>query len=167
MNAVDDTEELDKAIDETLELMDVNVDTVDKGTRDFLRKIELALRAEMELRTELESGLREHNLSVSSISRVSEVSRQTFYNRPILSRYVNARHAKALGRSEAAKNEALRRRIASLEKRLEDMESQAVDMVQLYMENNELKRRLRNAEVKGQGGLAAVDGLGEVLPLRR
>lgn len=167
MSAADDAGELDKAIDETLELMDVNVDTVDKRTRGYLRKIELALRAEMELRAKLENGLREHNLSVSSISKASKVSRQTFYNRPVLSRYVNARHAKALGRSETAKNEALRRRIAALEKRLEDMEGQAVDMVQLHMENKELKRRLRNAQVKGQGGLAAVDGLGEVVPFRR
>lgn len=156
----------DATIMETLRELGVDTDTVDKRTLNHLRKIENAITEEADKRKQAEAEVRQHNFSVASISKVSGVSHATFYNKPVLSRYVNARKENVVSRTDTGASESLRQRLEEAQRQIALMNEQGAQMVQLQIENERLKKRVRMLEVQAMGGEPAADGKGEVLPFR-
>lgn len=164
MSDGEDYETIDGLIDEALDKLGVNIDTVDGRTRSHLRKIETALKAELEARREAEAEVRRHNLSVVSVAKASGVSHATFYNRPILTRYVNQFRDGALGRTEASVVASLRRRLEEAQRQIDLMNEQGALMVQQQHEIELLKQKNRILQAQLNGGQPAMDGKGEIIP---
>lgn len=157
-------EGLDETILVKLSYLGENIDAVDARTLGHLRKIERAIRDEADARRAGESEVKRHNLSVSSIAKVSGVSHATFYNKPVLTRYVALRRQEEIGRTEGSISANLRDRITELETEIKQYQRQGAEMVQIQIENDGLRTRIRMLEVQLQGGQPAMDGRGEVLP---
>ncbi|MBR3158797.1 MAG: hypothetical protein IKF14_06795 [Atopobiaceae bacterium] len=156
-------DEVDEKMRATLAALGVNLDTVDGRTMGQLRKVERAIRDEAEARRRAEEEVRRHNLSVSSVAKASGVSHATFYNKSLLKRYVNARKEEEVPRTREGRDVALERRLEEAQAEIALMNEQGALMVQLQIENDRLKRRVRMLEVQLQGGQPAMDGKGEVL----
>lgn len=165
MAGTDNLSTHDTTIMETLKALGVNTDTVDKRTLGHLRKIEEAISREAEERKKAEAEVRRHNFSVSAISKISGVSHATFYNKAILSRYVNARKENVIARTATGASESLRQRLEEAQRQLDTMNKQGAQMVQLQIENDRLRKRVRMLEVQAMGGIPAADGKGEVIPI--
>lgn len=162
-----DHEGVDEKVLATLKALGMSVDTVDSRTMGHLRKIEQAIRDEARARREAEEQVRLHNLTVASIAKTSGVSHATFYNKKLLSRYVNHRKAEEVPRTREGRMGSLERRLEEAEETILQMNEQGAVMVQLQIENDRLKRRARMLETQLQGGQPAMDGKGELLPFRR
>ena len=156
-------DEVDEKMRATLAALGVNLDTVDGRTMGQLRKVERAIRDEAEARRRAEEEVRRHNLSVSSVAKASGVSHATFYNKSLLKRYENARKEEEVPRTREGRDVALERRLEEAQAEIALMNEQGALMVQLQIENDRLKRRVRMLEVQLQGGQPAMDGKGEVL----
>ncbi|MBR3312857.1 MAG: hypothetical protein IKG18_01825 [Atopobiaceae bacterium] len=162
-----DNKGTDEKITATLARLGVNLDTVDGRTMGHLRKVEQAIQGETEARRRAEEEVRRHNLSVSSVAKASGVSHATFYNKTLLKRYVNARKEEEIPRTREGRDASLERRLEEARIEIGLMNEQGALMVQLQIENDRLKRRVRMLEVQLQGGQPAMDGKGEVLPFGR
>ena len=157
-------EQYEDDIKATLEALGENYDSVDKITMKHLRKIEKAVADEVEKRELAIAEAKTHNLSVASVSKTSGVSHATFYNKPILSRYVNARKEILINRNTIDVADSLKKRLDEANRQLDAMQEQGAEIVQLHIENEKLKQRVRMLEVQLAGGTPAADGKGEVIP---
>ena len=157
-------EQYEDDIKATLEALGENYDSVDKITMKHLRKIEKAVADEVEKREQAITEAKSHNLSVASVSKASGVSHATFYNKPILSRYVNARKEILINRNTIDVADSLKKRLDEANRQLDAMHEQGAEIVQLHIENEKLKQRVRMLEVQLAGGTPASDGKGEVIP---
>ncbi len=159
-----DTTAIDEKIKATLATLGVNLDTVDARTMNHLMKVEQAIRDEAKARRSAEEKVRKHNLSVSSVAKASGVSHATFYNKSLLKRYVNARKEEEIPRTRESRDASLERRLEEAKMEIALMNETGALMVQLQIENDRLKRRVRMLEVQLQGGQPAMDGKGELIP---
>lgn len=148
----------------TLEALGIDYEDVDKRTMKHLIKIENAVAEEMDKREQAIAEAKVHNLSVASISKASGVSHATFYNKPLLSRYVNARKEILINRNTIDVADSLKKRLDEANRQLDAMHEQGAEIVQLHIENDKLKARVRMLEVQLAGGTPAADGKGEVVP---
>ena len=160
-----DTTAIDEKIRATLASLGVNLDTVDGRTMSHLRKVEQAIQDEAAARRAAEEQVRRHNLSVSTVAKASGVSHATFYNKSLLKRYVNTRKEAEIPRTREGREASLERRLEEAKTEIALMNETGALMVQLQIENDRLKRRVRMLEVQLQGGQPAMDGKGEILPI--
>lgn len=161
---ITDTTAIDEKIRAIIAKLGVNLDAVDGRTMGHLRKVEQAIQDEAKARRMAEEEVRRHNLSVSSVAKSSGVSHATFYNKSLLKRYVNARKEEEIPRTRESRDASLERRLEEARTEVDLMNEQGALMVQLQIENDRLKRRVRMLEVQLQGGQPAMGGKGEVLP---
>ena len=118
----------------------------DSRTMSQLTRIEAAITEEIEERDELRKRLHALNFSISEISSRSGVSRATFYNKPLLSKYVEHRRNQELHDAGAEKLEAAKDRIAQLEDKVEKLLRRDGELVLAKMENDRLKKRVAALE---------------------
>lgn len=129
-----------------LDELEIPSEDRDGRTMSQLARIEAAITAGIEEREELRRRLNALNFSISEISNRSGLSRATFYNKPLLSKYVEHRRNQELHDADAEKLEAAKDRIAQLEDKVEKLLRRDGELVLAKMENDRLKKRVAALE---------------------
>ena len=81
-------DKINETIKEKLLLLEVNINKLTKKQLDYLIKIEELISDNMEKQEIVLNKLKSLGFSINSISDITGISRQTFYNNPILKKYI-------------------------------------------------------------------------------
>lgn len=149
-------------IAETLASMGEDLSGVDGRTLRQLERLEGAISAEAGEVERLRLELRAHGMTVSEMAKASGISRATFYNKPLLARYLEARKAqlgikgedKALAAAVARAEEA-ERKVALMTERDGELVLAAANRRRLERRVESLEKALEEANARratGQSG---------------
>lgn len=82
---------IDKSICDSLKNLNVNKDTLSQNILNYLRKIEEEFHLVFSRQENLNKGIKNNKPTMIRISNNTNISRQTFFNNPILKDYVTLR----------------------------------------------------------------------------
>jgi len=80
---------LEKSIKSKLKNMDYLYDALNDKEKKYLIKIEDCIQQIIDRESRAKTLLTKNNISIKSISEQTQIARQTFYNIPLLSEYIN------------------------------------------------------------------------------
>lgn len=133
-------------VTEKLASMNEDPESIDKRTMAQLEKLEEAIAAEVERHRAARAEARAHAITVSNVSKASGISRATFYNKPLLRRYVDASRKSCGIDDEEAELERLREALAEKNRAVEGMIARDAELVVLAMENKRLRHKVETLE---------------------
>lgn len=126
----------------TLAELGVEYDSQKSNTLAQLFRLEEAIACEIRLRKEADS----HNLSVLSLSKLSGISRQTFYNKQILVDYIDRRKRNSGICAQEETETKLKSELEEAKSVIEKLMSRDGEIVLLKIENDRLKKRISSLE---------------------
>ena len=154
---------------ETLAGMGEDPSGVGGRTLQQLERLEGAISAEAREIERLRLELRAHSMTVSEMAKASGISRATFYNKPLLARYLEARKAqlgikgedKALAAAVARAEEA-ERKVALMAERDGELVISAAERRRLEKRVESLEKALEEASARrATGELGRIIELGK------
>lgn len=125
-----------------LEAMGIEPSSIDRRTLSQIKKLEEAIAIETERYRAARSEMKSHTLSVSTLSKASGISRATFYNKPLLRKYVDAARQAYAIKDESAELERLQKELSEKNEALAKMLEREAELVILAAENRRLNRRI-------------------------
>ena len=130
----------------TLAAMGEDPSAIDARTMRQLESLEAAVSSEAEAVERLHRELSAHGMSVSEMAKASGISRATFYNKPLLARYLEARRSQTgIGKADGALAAAVAR-AEEAERKVELMAQRDGELVLAAAERKRLEKRVESLE---------------------
>lgn len=144
--------EVIETITHTLEKMNINKELIEAKNWDQLKKIENILIKSFNVQEEYRIAIKDTKPSINKIAIKSGISRQTFYNNPLLKIYAEYRITEYDSFDITKKNERLLERISDLESKVKLMSERDVSIELLrrkiaMLENNIIIVKKENKEL--------------------
>lgn len=136
-------DKIEDLVEQRLKEMNVPATTLKPTTLKHLIKIEELISTNLDYKKELLQKFKEKKITILSVSEESKISRQTFYNNPILKEYIQF----ALDTTDLLdpykKNEELSLIISELQEVVLNMQIRDIDFELLTNQVNKLKKELK------------------------
>jgi len=139
-------ENIEKSIRNKLKKLGYIYDDLDKKKQNYLVKIEECILKVYKRENEAKKLITNNNVSIKNMSENANIARQTFYNVPILSEYVNYNSKEFDKIGISLKLSSSSEEIQELKADIELMQKRDIEIEKLKKDIEELKQELKTKD---------------------